>query len=48
MLGDAQPVLRERYVAIVLDGLRPVDRSALPGRALDFAEIARLKQRAAH
>jgi AcrR family transcriptional regulator len=48
MLGDAQPVLRERYVAIVLDGLRPVDRSALPGRALDFAEIARLKQRAGH
>lgn len=47
MLGDLQPVLRERYVSIVLDGLRPVDPTGLPGRPLDFAELARLKQRAA-
>lgn len=47
MLGDVQPVLRERYVAIILDGLRPVDPTELPGAPLDFAELARLKQRAA-
>jgi AcrR family transcriptional regulator len=46
MLGDLQPVLRERYVAIILDGLRPVDRTALPGPPLGLAELARLKHRA--
>jgi AcrR family transcriptional regulator len=47
MLGDVQPVLRERYVSIILDGLRPVEETGLPGQPLDFAELTRLKQRAA-
>ena len=44
--GDLQPVLHERYVRIVLDGLRPDDASPLPGRPLGFAELRRMKQRA--
>jgi AcrR family transcriptional regulator len=43
--GDLQPVLRERYVRIVLDGLRPDAPSALPGRPLGFAELRRMKAR---
>jgi AcrR family transcriptional regulator len=43
--GELQPVLRERYVRIILDGLRPNDASELPGRPLDFAQLRRMKQR---
>ncbi len=43
--GDLQPLLRERYLRIVLDGLRAHDPSALPGRPLDFAQLRRLKER---
>jgi AcrR family transcriptional regulator len=43
--GDLEPMLRERYARIVLDGLRPTDRTPLPGRPLDFAQLRRLKQR---
>jgi AcrR family transcriptional regulator len=44
--GDVQPVLRERYVRIILDGLRPRDdTSTLPGRPLGYAELQRLKER---
>ncbi len=43
--GELQPVLRERYVRIVLDGMRPRDASTLPGRPLDFAQLRRMKQR---
>jgi AcrR family transcriptional regulator len=42
--GELQPMLRERYVRIILDGLRPRDASALPGRPLDFAQLRRMKQ----
>jgi hypothetical protein len=44
-LGPLEPALRERYMRIVLDGLRPVDASPLPGRPLDFAELRRVRRR---
>ena len=44
--GDMQPMLHERYVRIVLDGLRPDGVSTLPGSPLDFSELRRMKQRA--
>jgi AcrR family transcriptional regulator len=47
IVGDLEPVLRERYVRIILDGLRPQDGSVLPGRPLDFAQLRRMKQRRA-
>jgi Transcriptional regulator len=43
--GDLQPLLHERYVRIILDGLRPNDASPLPGRPLGFAQLRRMKQR---
>jgi AcrR family transcriptional regulator len=45
VVGDLQPVLRERYVRIILDGLRPNEASPLPGKPLDFAQLRRMKQR---
>ena len=45
--GDLQPVFRERFVRIVLDGLRPTDATELPGRPLDFAQLRRMKRRLA-
>lgn len=45
LAGDLQPALRERYVAIILDGLRPFEATELSGRPLDFAELERLKSR---
>ena len=45
--GGLQPVLRERFVRIVLDGLRPGGATALPGRPLDFAQLRRMRQRRA-
>jgi AcrR family transcriptional regulator len=47
LAGELQPVLRERYVRIIFDGLRPGDASTLPGRPLDFAQLRRMKQRRA-
>ena len=47
LAGELQPVLRERYVRIILDGLRPKEASELPGRPLDFAQLRRMKQRRA-
>jgi len=44
-LGALEPTLRERYVRILLDGLRPEAASKLPGRPLDFAELRQLKRR---
>ena len=41
-LAGVDPVLRERYLAIVLDGLRPLEPTALPGRPLSFEELDRL------
>jgi AcrR family transcriptional regulator len=45
LAGDLQPVLRRRYVALILDGLRPIDPTALPGKPLDFAQLRRLKNK---
>jgi AcrR family transcriptional regulator len=45
MVGDFQPVLRERYIRIVLDGLRPHEASPLPGRPLSFTQLRRMKQK---
>jgi AcrR family transcriptional regulator len=45
LAGELQPALRERYVAIILDGLRPIDASTLAGDPLDFAQLERLKAR---
>jgi hypothetical protein len=41
--GD--PVLRERYLSIVLDGLRPHDASPLPGEPVHFSDIRKAKSR---
>ncbi len=43
--GDLQPVLSDRYLRIILDGLRPKGASALPGEPLDFDALQRLKER---
>jgi AcrR family transcriptional regulator len=43
-LAGVDPVLRERYLAIVLDGLRPLEPTALPGRPLSFEELDRLRR----
>ena len=45
VVGDLQPMLRERYVRILLDGLRPDEATPLPGRPLSFAELRRAKAR---
>jgi AcrR family transcriptional regulator len=45
--GGLQPVLRERFVRIILDGLRAHDATPLPGRPLDFAQVKRMRQRRA-
>ncbi|HUI49119.1 MAG TPA: TetR/AcrR family transcriptional regulator [Acidimicrobiia bacterium] len=45
--GDLQPMLRERYVRIILDGLRAEHATELPGRPLDFTQIRRMRQRRA-
>jgi hypothetical protein len=45
--GELQPVLRERFVRIILDGLRAEDPSPLPGRPLDLAQLRRMRQRRA-
>ena len=41
--GAYRPVLRERFVQLVLDGLRPADPTPLPGTPLDFAQLQRMK-----
>ncbi len=44
LAGDRRGVLRDRYLRIILDGLRPNDGGyPLPGRPLGFAELRRLK-----
>jgi AcrR family transcriptional regulator len=43
--GELQPVLRDRYVTLVLDALRPQGASPLPGKPIDFAQFDRLKKR---
>lgn len=45
--GDLQPVLRERFVRIILDGLRAGNATDLPGRPLDLEQVRRMKQQRA-
>jgi AcrR family transcriptional regulator len=45
LAGDQRGVLSDRYVRIILDGLRPGDASELPGEPLDFEALRRLKTR---
>ncbi len=44
LAGDLQPMLRERNVRIVLDGLRPGSTEPLPGRPVSFTELRDAKQ----
>jgi AcrR family transcriptional regulator len=45
LAGDLQPMLRKRYVAIILDGLRPHDRGPLPGKPMSFTQLDRIRNR---
>jgi AcrR family transcriptional regulator len=45
--GEIQPTLHERYVNVILDGLRPTEHTELPGKPLDFGQLDRLKRRRA-
>jgi len=44
-LAGVDPVLRQRYLTIVLDGLRPIQPTPLPGGPLTFEELDRLRTR---
>jgi AcrR family transcriptional regulator len=45
--GELQPALRDRYVTLVLDALRPEGATPLSGRPIDFADFDRVKKRQA-
>ena len=45
LAGDLQPVLRRRYIALILDGLCSTDPSVLPGKPLDFTQLRKLKNK---
>ncbi|MDQ1424963.1 MAG: hypothetical protein QOD72_2461 [Acidimicrobiaceae bacterium] len=45
LAGELQLVLRDRYVRIILDGLRPRGATPLPGDPLDFVDLQRLRRR---
>jgi AcrR family transcriptional regulator len=45
LAGDLQHALSDRYIRIILDGLRPQAASALPGGPLDFDGLQRMKDR---
>lgn len=42
--GEGAPMLRQRYLAIMLDGLRPLDPTPLPGAPMGFAELQAAKR----
>jgi hypothetical protein len=44
-LAGVNPLLRERFLTIVLDGLRPIHATPLPGTPLSFEELDRLRAR---
>lgn len=46
LAGDVGVTQRRRYLTIVLDGLKPAEPSALPGRPLGFADLERARRRA--
>ena len=43
--GSHDPQLRDRFIRIVLDGLRPVDPSPLPGTAIEFAALDAMRRK---
>ncbi len=43
--GGVDSSLRDRYVAVMLDGLRPAAATALPGRPLEYREVDRILRR---
>jgi AcrR family transcriptional regulator len=45
LAGDVGATQRRRYLAVVLDGLKPAEPSALPGRPLGFADLDRARRR---
>ena len=45
--GDLEPTLRQRYLTIILDGLRTSDPTPLPGQPLDLTDLELLKKTAA-
>jgi len=45
LVGDVGPAMRRRHLRIILDGLLPQRPSTLPGRAYDFQQLRKLKQR---
>jgi AcrR family transcriptional regulator len=45
LAGDLGKTLRQRYLTIVLDGLRPADASPLPGRPYALDELHRRMRR---
>jgi AcrR family transcriptional regulator len=44
-LAGVDSVLRQRYLTVVLDGLRPIHPTPLPGIPLGFEELDRLRAR---
>lgn len=43
--GDFEPTLHQRYINIILDGLRPLEANPLPGRPLGYSDLQRLKKK---
>lgn len=39
LAGECEPLRRRRYLTIVMDGLRPLDATPLPGRPTDLGAI---------
>ena len=44
--GDLEPTLRQRYLTIILDGLRTRDPTPLPGQPLQLTDLELLKKTA--
>ena len=44
--GESEPTLRQRYLTVVMDGLRPDNSTPLPGEPVDFQTVEEAKQRA--
>lgn len=43
LAGECEPTLRQRYLTIVLDGLRPANTTPLPGHPVDFRAVERTR-----
>jgi AcrR family transcriptional regulator len=47
LAGDVGVTQRRRYLTVVLDGLKPAEPTALPGRPLGFGDLERARRRQA-